>query len=211
MDDGQGAGCFVVRGVRAGRGRATRRGAGVAQQARQNRRAFCRGRFRRFLGPGVRGETAGTPENARRHRQPRWRWRQRRRQHGREVARRRLHDLDEHQRAGDQPVHLQIAAVRPRGGFRSGRRTGDNIDRHRRQQRPAGEDVSGVHRLRQGASRQDELWLDGRWQQSSPDDGDDQGRDRNGYPDGAVRRRRAVVHGFDRRRIAGGAGAHDNG
>ena len=183
--------------------------AGLARQAHQDRDSLSRRRLGRFVWPRVRRPIAGAPQATRGDRQSRWRGRQCRRQHGREVARRWLHAVAAHQRAGHQSGDLQVAALRPGGRFRARGRAGDHLDRDRRQQQAADQDISGIRRLREGQPRQDELWLDRRRQRAASDDGDGQARDRHRHRDGALHGRRAAVHRAYRRRNPGGAGADD--
>ena len=78
---------------------------------------------------------------------------------GRARRARRLHADGRQRFQRDQSDALQEAQLRPAQGPRPGRQHRRRAERHGHQSRHAGEDRSGVHRLRQGQSRQDQHGL----------------------------------------------------
>ena len=178
--------------------------AGVADEAGPHRRAVPPGRHDRHRRPLARCGAAEDVGTAGRHRQPGRRRRQHRRGRRRQESGRRLHDADGHRRhACDQrrPVRAQRTedAVRSGKGFRSRHALRSGAERDGDQSQAAGEFGAGVHRVREGQSRQAQHGLERKRHVDPPVRRALQ--DRHGDLHGSlpVSRIRAGHHGPDRR------------
>ncbi len=150
-------------GVGAGHVHGRRPGAGLSDQAGEVGRALYACRNHRHSGAHRGAVSVRASRPAVHHRQPAGRRQQHRHRSGRQCAARRLHAAARQSGERHQCDALQEAAVQFPARYRAGRRHHPRAERDGGLSAISGEDRSGVHRLRQSASRHDQHGLVRQW------------------------------------------------